>query len=133
MLRTESGINLYQKGEKKYRFNPPGGTLLLTNERVIFAQSGGEFAKRLVAGSLLGGIIGSEAMRTVTKVPKEQIDEALQRPDSFEIHLQDITNVGQKSELGAKLLQIDSQTPGAEKGYVYRQGVSPALRGLKTG
>ncbi len=131
VLRTESGMVLYQKGEKKYRFNPPAGTLILTDQRVIFAQSGGEFAKRIVVGGLLGGIIGSEAMRMTTKVKKEHLDEALQRPDSFEMHLQDITNVGQKSEFGAKLLMIDSRTPGVEKGYVNRQGGLSAMKGFE--
>ncbi|HIH87797.1 TPA: zinc ribbon domain-containing protein, partial [Candidatus Bathyarchaeota archaeon] len=93
--------------------------------------SGGEFAKRIVVGGLLGGIVGSEAMRMTTKVKKEQLDEALQRPDSFEMHLQDITNVGQKSEFGAKLLMIDSRTPGAEKGYVNRQGGLSAMKGFE--
>ena len=131
VLRTESGIVLYQKGEKKYRFNPPAGTLILTDQRVVFAQSGGEFAKRIVVGGLLGGIVGSEAMRMTTKVAKEQLDEALQRPDSFEIRLQDITNVGQKSEFGVKLLMIDSQAPGVEKGYVNRQGGLSAMKGFE--
>ncbi len=131
VLRTESGMVLYQKGEKKYRFNPPAGTLILTDQRIIFAQSGGEFAKRIVVGGLLGGIVGSEAMRMTTNVKKEHLDEALQRPDSFEIHLQDITGVGQKSEFGAKLLMIDSRTPGVEKGYVNRQGGLSAMKGFE--
>ncbi len=130
VLRTESGINLNQKGEKKYRFNPPGGTLLLTDQRVIFAQSGGEFAKRLVAGGILGGIVGSEAMRMATKVSKEQLDEALQRPESFEVHLQDITNLGQKSELGAHLMMIESRAAGVEKAHLYRQGGLSGLKGF---
>ena len=131
VLRTEPGFVLYQKGEKKYRFNPPAGTLILTDQRVIFAQSGGEFAKRVVVGGLLGGIIGSEAMRMTTKVKKEQLDEALQRPDSFEIHLEDIIGVSQKSEFGAKLLMIDSRAPGVEKGYVNRQGSLTAMKGFE--
>ncbi len=131
VLRTEPGICLQQKGEKKYRFNPPAGTLILTDQRLIFAQSGGEFAKRIVVGGLLGGIVGSEAMRMTTKVKKEQLDEALNRPDSFEIHLQDIVNVGQKSELGAKLLMIESRAPGLEKANVYRQGGLSGMKGFE--
>lgn len=131
VLRTESGINLNQKGEKKYRFNPPSGTLILTDQRIIFAQSGGEFAKRLVVGGLLGGIVGSEAMRLATKVKKEQLDEALQRPDSFEIHLQDITNLSQRSEFGAKLLMIESRAPGVEKAHLYRQGGLSGIKGFE--
>jgi predicted nucleic acid-binding Zn ribbon protein len=131
VLRTESGMVLYQKGDKKYRFNPPAGTLILTDQRVIFAQSGGEFAKRIVVGGLLGGIIGSEAMRMTTRVKKEHLDEALNRPDSFEIHLQDITDVAQKSEFGAKLLMIDSRAPGVEKGYVNRQGTLSTMKGFE--
>lgn len=130
VLRTESGICLQQKGEKKYRFNPPAGTLILTDQRVIFAQSGGEFAKRIVVGGLLGGIVGSEAMRMTTKVKKEHLDEALQRPDSFEIHLQDIANAGQKTELGAHLLMIESRAPGLEKANLYRQGGLSGLKGF---
>ena len=118
------------EGEKKYTFNPPGGTLILTDQRIIFAQSGGEFAKRLVVGGLLGGIVGSEAMRMATKVKKEHLDEALQRPDSFEIHLQDITNVGQKSELGAKLLMIESPVRRAREGTSFRQGGLSGLKGF---
>jgi hypothetical protein len=130
VLRTESGICIQQKGEKKYRFNPPAGTFILTDQRVIFAQSGGEFAKRIVVGGLLGGIVGSEAMRMTTKVKKEHLDEALQRPDSFEIHLQDVVNVGQKSEFGAHLIMIESRTPGVEKANLYRQGGLSGLKGF---
>jgi predicted nucleic acid-binding Zn ribbon protein len=128
VLRTESGICLQQKGDKKYRFNPPAGTLILTDQRVIFAQSGGEFAKRIVVGGLLGGIVGSEAMRMTTKVKKEHLDEALQRQDSFEIHMGDLINLSQKSEFGAHLLLIESRAPGVERVNVYRQG---GLSGLK--
>jgi hypothetical protein len=130
VLRTESGICLQQKGEKKYRFNPPAGTLILTDQRIIFAQSGGEFAKRIVIGGLLGGIVGSEAMRMTTKVKKEHLDEALQRPDSFEIHLGDVTTLSQKSELGAHLLRIESRAPGLERANVYRQGGLSGLKGF---
>jgi hypothetical protein len=130
VLRTEPGICLQQKGEKKYRFNPPAGTFILTDQRVIFAQSGGEFAKRIVVGGLLGGIVGSEAMRMTTKVKKEQLDEALNRPDSFEIHLQDIVNVSQRSEFGAKLLMIESRAPGLANANVYRQGGLSGMKGF---
>jgi predicted nucleic acid-binding Zn ribbon protein len=131
VLRTEPGICLQQKGEKKYRFNPPAGTLILTDQRIIFAQSGGEFAKRIVVGGLLGGIVGSEAMRMTTKVGKDQLDEALNRPDSFEIHLQDIVNVSQKSEFGAKLLMMESRAPGLTNANVYRQGGLSAMKGFE--
>jgi len=130
VLMTESGICTKQKGEKKWSFNPPEGTLFLTDQRVIFARSGGEFAKRLVVGGLLGGIVGSEMMRMTTKVSKAHIDEALQRQDSFEIHLQDITGVSQKSEFGAKLLMIESRSPGVEHAYLYRQGGLTAMKGF---
>jgi predicted nucleic acid-binding Zn ribbon protein len=130
ILMTESGICIKQKGDKKWTFNPPAGTLFLTDQRVIFAKSGGEFAKRLVVGGLLGGVVGSEAMRMTTKVNKEHLDEALQLQDSFEIHLQDITGVSQKSEFGAKLLMIESRAPGVEHAYLYRQGGLSGMKGF---
>lgn len=130
ILKAESGINLNQKGEKKYRFNPPGGTLILTDQRLIFAQSGGEFAKRLVAGGLLGGIVGSEAMRAATRVNKEQLDEALKRPDSFEVYLQDIVDMRVKKEFGASLFCVGCSTPGMSMAHVYRAGAVSSFKGF---
>jgi len=130
VLRTESGINLNKKGDKKYTFNPPGGTLILTDQRLIFAQSGGIFAKRLLAGGVLGGIVGSEAMRLTTKVKKEELDEAFERPDSFEVHLQDITEVKEKTEWGAHLLIVASKAPGMQEVQLFRQGGVSGLKGF---
>ena len=61
---------------------------------------------------LLGGIVGGEVMRVATKVSKAHLDEALQSPDSFEVKLQDITEMRTKKEFGAYLLIIQCSTPG---------------------
>ncbi|MFH0849116.1 MAG: hypothetical protein V1857_06410 [archaeon] len=130
VLRSESGFGLKQRGDKKYRFNPPAGTLILTDTRLIFAQSGGEFAKRLVAGGLLGGIIGSEALGAMTKVKPEELDKALERQDSFQLNLQDISEVKTERQLGAALLSVQWNAPDKPKALLYRTGVASGLKGF---
>ena len=130
VLKSESGINLNRRGEKKYNFNPPGGTLILTDQRLIFAQSGGEFLKRLVVGGVLGGIIGSEAMRGATRVKKEDLDKAMERSESFEIHLQGIIGAKVEKQFGASLLCIDCSTPGMSRAQLYRAGAVSSFKGF---
>ena len=127
---TESGFGLKQRGDKKYRFNPPAGTLVLTDRRFIFAQSGGEFAKRLLAGGLLGGIIGSEALKAMTKVKAEDLDKAIERPESFQVNLQDIMEVKTERQLGTALLSVQWNAPEKPKALLYRSGAISAFKGF---
>ncbi len=130
ILVTESGFGLKQRGDKKYRFNPPAGTLILTDKRLIFAQSGGEFAKRLLAGGRLGGIIGSEALRAMTKVKAEELDKALEKSESFEVKLQDISEVKTERQLGAALLSLQWNDPEKPKALLYRTGMISGFQGF---
>lgn len=129
VLKTESGIGPKQRGDKKYRFNPPMGTLILTDRRLIFAESGGEFAKRLVAGGLLG-IIGSEALRGVTKVKAEELDKALERSESFQVNLKDISEVKTEKQLGVSFLSVQWSAPQQQKALFYRTGVFSSFVGF---
>jgi len=133
VLKSESGFSLKQKGDKKYRFNPPAGTLILTDMRLIFAQSGGEFAKRLVAGGLfggIGGIIGDKLLGAMTKVKPEELDKALERPDSFQLNLQDLSEVKTERQLGGALLSVQWSAPDKPKALLYRSGVAGTLKGF---
>ncbi len=130
IIKSESGIALKQKASKKYTFNPPAGNLILTDSRFIFARSGGEFAKRLVAGALLGGIVGSEAMRGMTKVKAEELDKALDRPDSFQVNLQDISEVKTEKQLATALLSIQWNGPEKPKALFYRTGIVSSIGGF---
>jgi len=126
ILKNESGIGLKQKGDKKYRFNPPAGTLVLTDRRLIFAQSGGEFAKLL----LFGGIIGSEALKAMTRVKAEDLDKALEKAESFQLNLQDISEVKTERQLGAALLSVQWNTPSESKALLYRTGSISGFKGF---
>jgi hypothetical protein len=130
IIKSESGIGLRQKGEKKYRFNPPAGTLILTDERLIFARSGGELGKRLFAGGF--GILGAGALlRSMTKINPEELDKALEKPESFQLKLQDISEVKTERMLGSALLSV--QCPNAAerpKVQFYREGAVSPLRGF---
>jgi hypothetical protein len=130
ILKSESGIGLQQKGTKKYRFNPPAGSLVLTDSRLIFAESGGEFAKRLVAGTLLGGIVGSEAMKAMTKVKAEELDKTLESPNSFQVKLHDILEVKTEKMLGASLLSVQWNAPERPKALLYRLGLVSGFGGF---
>ncbi len=129
ILKTEP-FGLKQRGDKKYRFNPPAGTLILTDMRLIFAQSGGEFAKRLVAGGLFGGIIGGKLLGAMTKVKPEELDKALERQDSFQLNLQDISEVKTERQLGGPLLSVQWSAPDKPKAVLYRSGVAGSLKGF---
>jgi hypothetical protein len=130
VLKSESGLGLKQKGDKKYRFNPPAGTLILTDMRLIFAQSGGEFAKRLVAGQLFGGIIAGKLLGAMTKVKPEELDKALERPDSFQLNLQDLSEVKTERQFGGALLSVQWSAPDKPKALLYRSGVAGSLKGF---
>jgi hypothetical protein len=129
LLRTESGFGLKQKGDKKWRFNPPTGTLILTDTRLIFARSGEGLAKRMVAGGLFGEI----GLRALTKVKPEELDKALERPDSFHLNLQDISEVkNEGGGLGLRLLSVQWAAPDNPKALFYRTstGMSSTLKGF---
>ena len=125
MLRSESGLSLKQRGGKKYRFNPPAGTLILTDKRLIFAQSGAGLAKRMVGAGLLGTI----ALKALTKVKPEELDKALERPDSFQLNLQDISGVKTERQFGGPLLSVQWNAPDKPKAVLYRSGVAGSLKG----
>jgi predicted nucleic acid-binding Zn ribbon protein len=86
--------------------------------------------KRLVVGGVLGGIIGSEAMRGATRVKKEDLDKAMERPESFDIHLQDIIGAKVEKQFGASLLCIDCSTPGMSRAQLYRAGAVSSFKGF---
>jgi hypothetical protein len=130
ILKSESGLGLKQKGDKKFSFNPPAGSLVLTDRRLIFAESGGEFAKRIVAGALLGGIVGSEAIRAMTKVKAEDLDKAFERPNSFQMNLDDILEVKTERVLGASFLSVQWNAPERPKALLYRSGFVSAFGGF---
>jgi hypothetical protein len=91
---------LYQKGDKKYRFNPPRGNLLLTDRRLIFAKSAVGFGKRVGVNLLTGVVIGGKLQQRMDKVNPQEIEEALLRSDSFELPLTDIVKA--TAEAGTK-------------------------------
>jgi len=124
VLKSESGFGLREKGDKKYRFNPPAGTLILTDKRLIFAQSGESLAKRMVAGGLLGEI----GMKAMTKVKPEELDKALERPESFQLNLQDISEVKSERKLGTPFLSVQ-WSPDKPKALLYKMG-SYGLKGF---
>jgi hypothetical protein len=124
VLKSESGFGLREKGGKKYNFNPPAGTLILTDKRLIFAQSGGSLAKRMVAGGLFGDI----GLKAMTKVKPEELDKAFERPESFQLSLQDISEVKTEKKLTTPYLSVEWRAPDNLKAVFYKIGV---YRGLK--
>ena len=125
VLKSESGLGLKQVGDKKFRFNPPAGTLILTDKRLIFAQSGEGLAKRMVAGGLLGEI----GLKAMTKVKPEELDKAMKRPESFQLDLQDIAEAKTEKQLGTPYLSVQSNTPDKPSAMLYR--VAPVSSGFR--
>ena len=128
VIKSESGFAVKEKGDKKYRFNPPVGTLTLTDKRLIFAQSGAGLAKRMAAQ----GLFGSIAVKAMTKVKPEELDKALERPDSFQLNLQDIQEAKNEKQLGTRLLSIQWNAPDNPKALFYRTstGLTSAFKGF---
>jgi hypothetical protein len=116
VLNSESGIGLKQRGDKKYSFNPPAGTLILTDKRLIFAQSDKGLAKRMVAGGLLGNL----GLTAMTKVKPEELDKALERPESFQLNLQEISEAKTEKKLGTPYLSVQSSAPDNPNAMFYR-------------
>lgn len=126
ILKTESGLGLKERGGKKYRFNPPAGTLILTDRRLIFAQSGEGLAKRMVAAGLLGSI----ALKSMMKVKPEELDKALERPESFQLSLPDISEATIEKQLTTPFLAVKWKAPENPKAVFYKVGVYSGLKGL---
>jgi hypothetical protein len=126
ILKIESGYVLRQKGDKKHTFNPPTGTLILTDRRFIFAQASVGVGKRLVAGSL-GLVAGSEALRVMSTVKPEQLDAVFKMPESFFVNLADILEVKVGRTLGSSFLLIRWNAPGEMKAQFYKAGMVTGL------
>jgi hypothetical protein len=116
VLNSESGLGLKQRGDKKYSFNPPAGTLILTDKRLIFAQSDKGLAKRMVAGGLLGDV----GLKAMTKVKPEELDKALERPESFQLNLQEIIEAKTEKKLGTPYLSVQSCASDTPRAMFYR-------------
>jgi hypothetical protein len=78
----------------------------------------------------LGGIVGSEALKAMTKVKAEELDKALERPESFQVNLQDITEVKTERQLGAALLSVQWNSPEKPKALLYRSGMISGFQGF---
>ena len=126
VLKSESGLGLREKGGKKYRFNPPAGTLILTDRRLIFAQSDEGLAKRMVAA----GLFGSMALKSMMKVKPEELDKALEKPESFQLSLPDIMEAKIEKQLTTPFLVVRWNAPENPKVVFYKVGVSSGLKGL---
>jgi len=126
VLKTESGYVLRQKGDKKHTFNPPMGTLILTDKRFIFAQANVGIGKRLAAGSL-GLIAGSEALKVMSTVKPEQLDAVFKMPESFFANLTDILEVSVGRTLGSSYLVVRWNAPGETKAQFYKEGMVTGL------
>lgn len=107
-------------------FNPPTGTLILTDRRFIFAQASVGVAKRLVAGSL-GLVVGSEALRVMSTVKPEQLDAVFKMPESFFVNLADVLEVKVGRTLGSSFLLIRWNAPGEMKAQFYKAGMITGL------
>lgn len=127
ILKTEGGYVLQQKGSKKHIFNPPTGTLILTDRRFIFAQSDVGLKKRAMAGGL-GLVIGSEILKTMSTVKPEELNKAFEMPESFYINLTDIVEAAAKRQLTASGLTIRWNAPeGETKAEFYKTGMITGL------
>lgn len=126
ILKTESGYVLRQRGDKKHTFNPPTGTLILTDRRFIFAQASVGAGKRLVAGSL-GLVVGSETLRVMSTVQPEQLEAVFRMPESFFVNLADILEVNAGRTLGSSFLLIGWNARGETKAQFYKAGMVTGL------
>ena len=102
------------------------GTLILTTMRLIFAQSGEGLAKRMAAGGLLGDL----GLKALTKVKPEELDKALERPDSLQFNFQDISEVKTEKQLGTALLSVQGNAPDKPKALLYRSNVASGHKGF---
>lgn|GEM_PF-6927130 len=126
ILEIEGGYVLQQKGDKKHVFNPPTGTLILTDRRFIFAQSDVGLAERAMAGSV-GMAIGSEALRVMSTVRPEQLNKAFEKPESFCINLTDILEAKAERQLTGAGLIIRWNAPREMKAAFYKAGMITGL------
>ena len=122
ILKIEGGYVLQQKGGEKHVFNPPTGTLILTDRRFVFAQSDVGLAKRAMAGSV-GLVIGSEALRVMSTVKPEQLNKAFEKPESFYVNLTDILEVKAERQLTSAGLIVKWNGPGEMKAAFYKTGM----------
>jgi ribosomal protein L40E len=126
ILKIEGGYVLQQKGGEKHVFNPPTGTLVLTDRRFIFAQSDVGLAERAMAGSV-GLVIGSEVLRVMSTVKPEQLNKTFEKPESFYVNLTDILEVKAERQLTSAGLIVKWNASGEMKASFYKTGMITGL------
>jgi hypothetical protein len=114
---SDGGYVLIEKG-KKYRFNPPRGTIFLTDKRLIFAHTPGGAAKRILATVTLGAVIGNKIVNKLDKVKTEELNKALEMPESFSVNLTEIHSVEAKFSLGGNQLIVKAR--GIDGSVIWR-------------
>lgn len=119
ILREESGVKAHASesppsiGLKAGAFADVG-TLILTNQRLVYVMKGG--AARGAAWALGGTLFANAVEKSVSKA---QIDEILQHPGSYAILLEHITSVKTARKLGNAYLQVLNASPGLKPAYSY--------------
>lgn len=99
VIKAEGGLFLTEFAGKKFRWNPPVGTLILTNKHVVYASVKQRLRKQL-KGAILPLGLSQKAMAASTLVKPEELDEAMKNEGSFKLSLDSITNVRTHRRLG---------------------------------
>jgi hypothetical protein len=97
------------------------GTLILTNQRLIYIMKGGDARS---AAWALGGVFAAQGIEK--RVSSAEIDELTKNPKSYFVPLQEITGVEAARKKGQSYIRVDNCSPGKKPVYSF------VLEGEKT-
>ena len=109
------------------------GTLILTNQRLIYVEKGG--AERSAAWALGGALAASAIEKSVSQA---EIDDLAKYPGSFAIPLQNLTGIRAAKKMGGSYLSVANNVSGLKQNYAFAFGGAndswvTAVNSLKSG
>lgn len=130
VIKAEGGLFVTEFAGKKFRWNPPVGTLILTNKNVIYAAVKHGLRKQ-VKGAFLPLGLSQKVLADSTLIKPEELEEAMKNEGSFKISLASIVNLRTHRRLGfgAPFFHITWKTKDGEITVGFAKGT--AVRSFK--
>ncbi|MCW4045747.1 MAG: hypothetical protein NWE94_09570 [Candidatus Bathyarchaeota archaeon] len=122
VLKQEPGVKAYNSesppsiGLKAGAFAEVG-TLILTNQRLVYVSKGG--ASRAAAWALGGALTAGAIEKSVSKA---ELDDLMQYEGSYYVPLQEITRVETARKMGSAYLRVDNCSHGQKPSRSYILG-----------
>ena len=130
VIKAEGGLFLTEFAGKKFRWNQPVGTLILTNKHVIYVAVKHGLRKQLKSTFMPLGL-SQKVLADSTMVKPEELEEAMKNEGSFKVSLASIANLRTHRRFGwgAPFFHITWKTKDEEITAGFAKGT--AVRSFK--